>query len=495
MPWRDSTPTGEPGRSALSAGELRALAVLVLFVLMGAGPGFLAWRAGATSGAGVLGHAYAAGAGFFAVTLFLLSWVTGAFGPVAVPGLGLSALSLAAALLLRRGGHAPPQPPGGRAGVAALALLGIALAQALAVFVFAAGRPVWQYDALTIWMFKARAFVHDGGIGPYYAETERGFTQPHYPPLVSLAAAGFHLLLGREDDRLVRLLFAGFFAALLGSLYGIARTRCGRLAAALPPALVAALPCFAYRIHPPGVGADSALADVPLALFLLLATAPVAIARRPTAALAGWCGIPAAFAAWTKQEGLLVPLTTAGLLLFAGDADLRRRARLLAVFLGSTLLLLAPWLVFQAGLPRVDDTDYLATLTAARLWMNLDRVPVILGRVLSECADATLWGWFWPLTLGFVALAPRRLFSNGAGSCLAVALVHFAAYIVVYTTENFLGREAYLQKMDVSLTRLLMHLAPLAAFAVALQAEEIFGARTAPDGAEEGCAGGPQSRP
>ena len=85
-------------------------------------------------------------------------------------------------------------PPDTRAGIGAkftTAAVGLALLAAIAVGVLAVAtlaleRPTWNYDALSRWMFKARAFLADRSVLPYFDDLERGVTQPHYPPLVPL---------------------------------------------------------------------------------------------------------------------------------------------------------------------------------------------------------------------------------------------------------------------------------------------------------------------
>ena len=345
----------------------------------------------------------------------------------------------------------------------------------LTVAFLALDKPVWNYDALSRWMFKARAFYADGSVLPYYADLERGVTQPHYPPFVSLASTWIHTLLGREDDRLVKSFFLAVFVALNLAVYGIARRRASMPVALLAVAVLSSLPCFSYLDSPSGVGAASALADVPLALITLLAAGLLLDwmergVRGSLVLSSALCGL----AVWTKQEGALL-LIFVPLLAIASSwrRGARGSAEALALSLLPGLLVMAPWYLFQRGVPITDDVYYPIDFGAARVMENLERVPVIVERYLREFTWWSVWNLFWPLVAVAIVVAPRSLLRNGGWPLLLLALLHFAAYFAVYVLDDFLGVGAYEQKMEITITRLMMHVAPVAAVLLARQLESV----------------------
>lgn len=346
------------------------------------------------------------------------------------------------------------------AALVAVAALGFASAAALAC-----ARPLWEWDALSIWMLKAKSFAAFESVRPYYADLELGIAQPHYPPLVSLAAAFTWSVLGHLDERWVRGFFALIYAALLAGVAGLGRRRGAPAAGALAAALLAIVPCFSYREYFHGPSAAAALADVPLALYTLLAVGLAAEWRADRrAAWLALSALCAGLALWTKQEGALVPLCAAAAVAWRGGS--LASALRLGVVAGAVFL---PWYLYQRGVPVTDEEYHPEVFTVATFVENAERVPVVLRRIGGELLDVGAWGLLWPLALAALCLAPRRAVRSGALLLALAALAHLAAYAAVYVVDDHMGRGAYELKMNVSLTRLLMHVAPLAALLVAWQ--------------------------
>lgn len=343
---------------------------------------------------------------------------------------------------------------------------------------FALDKPLWQYDAITRWGFKARAFTHDRSVVPYFEDLERGVTQPHYPPLVPLGMTWVDLQLGRNDARLSKALFPFCYAALLLGLYGLIRRRASSTVALAGAALLSMTPCLSYLEDPTrGTGAHAALADVPLALVTLLSVGLLLEACR-TGARGAWLlsFLLAGVAPWIKQEGVLLLALNPALLLVAGRAQggwvRRGRAALLGVLVAAAVF--APWYLFQRGVPITDDVYLPVDFSAARLRECADRLPVIGLTFARELVAFDRWGLLWVVAAIVLSAAPRVAWRRGAGWVVLVVVAHAAIYAVVYALEDFHGVGAYEQKMTVSLTRLLSHLAPLAVLAAAWQADALL---------------------
>lgn len=338
-------------------------------------------------------------------------------------------------------------------------------------------KPVWQYDALTRWGYKARAFTHDRSVVPYFEDLERGVTQPHYPPLVPLGMTWINLSLDREDDRLSKVLFAATFAALLLALYGLLRLRVSSTITLGGTALLSMTPCLSYLDSPPGVGAHSALADVPLALVTLLSLGLLfegCRVRRPGFLVISF--LLAGIAPWIKQEGAILMAANPVLILLLGRSIGgfgKRFATAIALGLLAAATM-APWYLYQRGVPITDDVYLPMDFSGAALSDSLGRLPTIGWTFAREMVRTDLWGLLWPIAILALLLAPLRSLRNGASWMVLVIAGHMVIYAAVYALEDFHGVAAYEQKMAVSLTRLFMHLAPLAVLVAGWQAESIL---------------------
>jgi hypothetical protein len=346
-------------------------------------------------------------------------------------------------------------------------------------FWFALQRPVWSIDAQRRWVLHAQWMADEYTPVPErMAHQEWASTHPSYPPLIS-AVCALALQLGADRDEGIRVLFPTYFLALLCVLYGYARRRAPPLLATGLTLVLATAPCYSVldaQKGSYGLGADSALADIPLALVLTALAAFVFAAlssskreARPLWLVAGLVGIGAVL---TKNEGLLyapvvVALTWVLALLVQRDSPLGRSRRALALLfavLGATAL---QWKWVSRDMAVRIGEDYLSAEVVDELTGGLERASKIAGRMFDELADPNLWGvlWIWPiLWCAWFALkgsgwsVEQKLRRALPLFWLVAGLVMvFAAYVATGWKQG-----SWSKLMDVSLARLLIHHAPLA---------------------------------
>ncbi len=332
-------------------------------------------------------------------------------------------------------------------------------------------RPTFQFDALTRWMFKAKALHFDetllGAVSrdPYY-----GLTHQRYPPLVSHIANLPAMVSGVFDDRIASAIFPWFAVALVATVYGGLRRRCGALSAALSAAWIGNLPLISYVLKPPpGAGASSAMADIPLALFIVgavLAMADALQGRRARAHLEA--GLLLGFAALTKNEGLpFIVALALGVLVAAPRGRFRRAGGVAAVGVG---LFYGLWGLLALGLP-ITDEHYLGRLQGDAFQAGLARLEIILPRLASEVMNFQSWNLTWAAWAVLLALGGRRLARPVPRMILVALAIQLASYIFAYIVTSWSSPAAELihpggdplpTLMELTLGRLLIQIAPAA---------------------------------
>lgn len=296
----------------------------------------------------------------------------------------------------------------------------------------AAQQPLASWDAWAQWTPKAMALVQLDGLdtavftNPAYADWH-----PDYPLLVpALEAFAFRFGVG---VRVVHLEFWLLLAAFAGSLLELLRPRVGPL---LAWSAVLAI------VWTPKVGAEalSANADLPLAVFLVLAAvaAWLWVSEENTAAL-GLVGVFGAATLATKLEGVIQLAIVLALALVLALRYSRGRALLLAAAGAVTLIGLVPWRLWtiQNDVPVAYSAGpVLDTLSA----IEPSRVPIATLLLLRQLFDPAVWLVLVPLALCALVVAGlglqrdrRALAVAGSGAVLLAVGITAALVIPAYS--------------------------------------------------------------
>jgi len=394
-----------------------ALAAVSLFLGTGLGltlclPGFAK-----TGLAGRLGFAWLLGVAWIGLFLYAASHFAHVplDGPLvflaAFPPLAAGLVAAVRLLVLRR--WRAPAPRTARP-LWTLALSLLAVLVSAAVLGDALTHPLEDWDGRMTWTAQAM-FVRDAGtVDAGVLRFPKSFiSHPRYPLLMPLAQIAALEAAGSDDERIVRVVYALFFPALVLLVLEAGRRWAGSRAALLTALALLTIPWIPFD---PEGGAAGAYSDLPLACFfgggLLLL-----LRSRPRASDGVAAGLLLAAALLTKNEGLpevLIALALAAL--SAGLALLRRRrsgrSRALAAALAGLLCLAALGLLvsWRSAIPNRYDESYFETFSIASYARNLasprpfTTIPVIARRMLNP----RLWGLFWWLApVLFVAAAPR----------------------------------------------------------------------------------------
>jgi hypothetical protein len=325
--------------------------------------------------------------------------------PLSLAAIFVSGLVVAAAALTvgLRLGRRLPSPS--RLAAPSLSLVGALFAGLTLVYfeaLFRAGRlaGLYEFDAWSFWVPKAKAIYYFGGLDEQFFRELPGES---YPPLVpALEAAAFHFM-GAADVVTVHL---QFWFLLFGFVFAVV----GVLAQRVPP-LFLWPPLLLVLVTPHVVGhALQPQADFLLDEFFALGALMVALwlldGERWQIGLAAVFG---AAAMLTKREGyvLVACLFVASL---AASGRVRGRWRSVAAVAVIAAAAAAPWRAFLAvrdlsgGAPEAGGTGLLS---------NADRAWPSLRLTLSTLFDFEIWLVVMPVLIvalvGAFAVRDRRL--------------------------------------------------------------------------------------
>jgi hypothetical protein len=301
-----------------------------------------------------------------------------------------------------------------------LAVPVLLLARAVALF---AVRPLHEFDGWVIWATRARAlYEFSGPAAPV-------FTDPTYPalqhPLLlpALEATDAHFM-GAWDGTVMHLQLLGFAIAFVGGTWALLRPYVWQPLLAGVLAAVVAAPAVLDQLA-------TNYADVPLALFVALGVAPIALwmtygERELLVASALFLGA----AALTKNEGELFAVCA---LAAAAATGGRRRLRPIAITAAAVAAIDAPWRIWIATHHvKISEYSISNAFDPGFLRARWSRVGPSAHELLTQIVRVQAWGYLVALALvgvagAFVVRAPRR----GAFVSLWL-LLSFAGMVVIY---------------------------------------------------------------
>ncbi|MBO46485.1 MAG: hypothetical protein CMJ96_06265 [Planctomycetes bacterium] len=330
---------------------------------------------------------------------------------------------------------------------------------------------VKEVDAQMRWVQHGQWMAETGSLVPERMEDPSwAKLHPSYPPLLS-SVIGFALQLPGANREGTPLLFGPFFfLALLGILHGFCIRNTSSKWTFIWVAGFAFTPCFAWLARDGltvGMAADSALADIPLALFL---TALAALSIRilegeDSPPHRGLLLLVGAGSMLVKQEGAAfvlasLPLST----LFVVWLSQKNGQNSISwrpfgwLFSGA----IAAWILWagvSTNMPVAEGENYLSVEGFQNLWTGFDRLPQIGLRVLEEFFSVNRWGGLWFVAVAATAVGLYRK-NTSALFLTLLLLLGIGVSVAGFMSSGWNGGDIK-GLMDSSLTRLLMHHAPL----------------------------------
>ena len=348
----------------------------------------------------------------------------------------------------------PPQPPPNPYGFWDWTFVALLVLLFLFVVPRAVMYPVWAWDALSTWGFKAKVF--------YLRETVdlSGFTaHNYYPNLVPLLLTYLYLWLGQVNDHLVKIVFPLWGGAFLVMLFGILKRLGLRRTPALGLTAFFALNGITFITHLHIVYADLALTYFALGAvgFMYLWLAQAAPPRTLPLGAFFFAGLT-----WSKFEGAplagTILLAAALTLLWLRPPRLVRRLALLAWPLGGLLLGYLPWRLFAMSHGIETGSDHILGFYPVQLFKALPALGFAL-------INPTLFGILWPTAALALVLTGRKIFSSPVLFLTLFLGGNFLAILLAYAVAPTSPFEFHLY-LRATVDRLLLHLTPAAALLI-----------------------------
>ena len=339
-------------------------------------------------------------------------------------------------------------------------LAGAIVLECVAMFYVALSHAL-GWDGLMNWEIKARyAFLNNGVMPPsYYSDAARFMTHASYPLWIPLTELWLYLWMGEAHQFWIKLLFPTYYVSGAVLLACCAARLSGRRWIGLVTAgLLFFVPCLT---NAPG-GVHTGYVDVPISV-LYLATFGFLLLFVQSNDLATWrvSALSLAVLPWAKNEGSVLWLIA--VICAAAVAWGKRCSWRSTLWLLPGVAIILGWKAFCAAMSMTLVPEF--SVTVATLRTNLPRLGWILYRLGCELIAPHHWSIFWPLVL----LAFVRLAIRARDQRLLILFVGVIAPIAAYsTTYLFSGWPDWTTHVNASISRLLLHVLPLAWLAIAL---------------------------
>jgi len=332
-------------------------------------------------------------------------------------------------------------------------------------------KPMFNYDAISIWAFKAKIFFTEQTIftDDFY-NPDRLHYHPKYPILIPSVENWIYNCLGCISDRLVKIIFPLFYVSLLFLFYTAQRRSCTRQYSLIFTALLATIPAFVRSDQ--GGGAFSGYADMPLAFFYASGVIYLFLWMKYkkkedliiSAILSG-------LAMFTKNEGLGYFIITffclSVFILFNTNREtLKQNIKFISMFMVISGFIVLPWLIISMGIPVFsEEENYPDRLSVFVIVGNFSRVPIIFTSFCGELIDIRRWNIIWILFGVAVIGGMKYVLRSLVKYLILMLLLDFAMLVLVYIIIPWDVRFA----ISTSMTRLIIQITPVAVFIVSQQ--------------------------
>jgi len=334
-------------------------------------------------------------------------------------------------------------------------LLAAVLALEVAVIFYLSYVHTLGWDGLQNWEIKARYAYANAGVipGDYLRDAGRGFTHPEYPLAIPFTELWVYFWLGDTNQFWTKTVFPLFYGAGVVLLVAISTRLTGK---SWPGLITSILLFFVPQISTEGGSAVVGYADFPLSVFYLATIGYLLCAvGSDHAAYFRIYGACLTLLPWVKSEGAILWLVAAlcGVLLIL----MKKKSARCLLALAPGLAVIVGWRFYLGAMHAVSSSDF-TPVTLTTLLSNIHRLGPIMSMLFSEFTRLETWSLFWLL----VAVAGTLHFCRHRDLRSVVLAIAFLGPISIYSFAYiFSSWPDYISHVGLSISRLLMHIAPL----------------------------------
>lgn len=313
-------------------------------------------------------------------------------------------------------------------------------------------RPVSAWDSWAIWLLKAKIFFIDETIHPSVLT----YVKSDYPLIVSLMGTFIYMVLGKINDTAVLLPFYAFYFFLAISFYFTLRKKFNTTYSLLFTLLLVTTQTIIRQ----GGRIEAGQADLAVGFFGFLSfTLLVEYMQSTSFRVLVLLNIFLAFTGLIKFDGIPITIVL-GLfeLLFIFKKKLYKQ--LLAV--GFWIVPLADWEIYKM-VNHITKYTYFAGHTFV---FSLQNSIHVLAQEIKELLNIKSWNMLW---IGYLYV----LLTQNSKKNYEVIILH-ATVLTQMAIYTFLYLFTVGNSPESSFERLLVHIAPLALYAIALSTPYLF---------------------
>ncbi len=312
--------------------------------------------------------------------------------------------------------------------------------------------PVWDWDSLTLYDWRAKVAAHEGGLDAVNHLSTLTRDDVEYPPLTSLAHAWLYVH-GAENPTII---YAGFFMAAVAIFYHRIRARAPRVPALAATLLMATTPLLFER-------ASNSHSQFPHAFYLAAGGLYLLdwMDRKERATLVLGC-VLTGLAGWVRPAS--EPFFLAIFIVLAAHCLPRKKILPLVLFVVCCAVPMGVWKLYIRSVWDYGNTAGIGLVK--NLTWDPELFKEIATRLWKHPKDTVWFGWVWIPFLAALLLSPRDWIKQRR--LLAMIVLIIAAWVgVFYVGANARNRGRFLMLAGTtkgSAARLLIIPVPFVAF-------------------------------
>jgi len=317
------------------------------------------------------------------------------------------------------------------------------------------------WDGLLNWEIKARYAFANGGVLPsaYFSDTGRAFSHPEYPLAIPFTELWLYFWLGESNQFWAKTIFPTFYVAgtFLVAAFAVRLSRRTWLGL-----LMAVFLFFVPQITVEAGCAITGYADFPLSVFYLAAAGCLFCAcEHDNDVFFRLYAACLALLPWIKRDGVVLWTVAAACGVFVIFRTRKSPLSFFAFLPG--IIIIGAWRLYLNATHALQ-ADFLP-FNLETFRTHLNRALPLLSALLAEFYSLSTWSLFWFIVAVAFLYALPRMRDPGVVVVLVALITPIVLYLSLYLFSSWPN---YLEHVDLSISRLLMQVAPVGFLLVVL---------------------------